>query len=100
MRVWRSLPTRPSPSDVAGWTAVLEDARHYLASLTREQFAGKDDIPLTHQLGNGMEPSLPGGQWLSVFVLMNIEFHLSIAYAILRSKGVPLGKADLFAGRL
>ena len=61
---------------------------------------GRDDTPLTFAMGNGMEPTLPAGQWLSVFVLMNIEFHLSIAYAILRSKGVPLGKADLFAGRL
>ena len=93
-------PDAPQPSDVAGWTAVLQDAKRYIAGLSREQFQGRDDVPLTHALGNGMEPTMPTGQWLSGFVLMNIEFHLSIAYAILRSKGVPLGKADLFAGRL
>lgn len=90
----------PVPSDVAGWTAALQNARDYLAGLTREQFAGRDDVPLTVTIGNGMSPTLPAGQWLTVFVLMNIEFHLSIAYAILRAKGVPIGKADLFAGRL
>ena len=47
-----------------------------------------------------MEPTLPTGQWLSVFATTNIYFHLSIAYAILRSKGVPIGKIDLFAGQL
>ena len=45
-----------------------------------------------------MEPTLPAGQWLSVFATTNIYFHLSMAYAILRMKGVPIGKIDLFAG--
>jgi len=35
-----------------------------------------------------------------VFATTNIYFHLSIAYAILRANGVPIGKADLFAGRI
>ncbi len=93
-------PDAPEPTDVAGWTGVLEEARRYLAGLTREQFAGRDDVPITFKMGNGMEPTLPGGQWLTVFALMNIEFHLSMAYAILRARGVPIGKIDLFAGRL
>ena len=43
---------------------------------------------------------MPASQWLSVFATTNIYFHLSMAYAILRMKGVPIGKIDLFAGRL
>jgi len=44
-----------------------------------------------------MKPTLPSGQWLTVFATTNLYFHLSTAYGILRAKGVPLGKVDLFA---
>lgn len=80
--------------------AAIVTARADLAALTPEQFAGRDDVPLTIQITDTMEPTLPAGQWLSVFATTNIYFHLSMAYAILRAKGVPIGKIDLFAGRL
>ena len=51
-------------------------------------------------LGTGMEPTLPSGQWLTGFATTNIYFHLSTVYGILRSKGVQIGKIDLFAGGL
>ena len=86
--------------DVTGFHAAIADARAYLAALTPEQFAGRDDVPLSYMLGTGLEPTLPSGQWLTVFATTNIYFHLSIAYGILRSKGVPIGKPDLFAGGL
>ncbi len=86
--------------DVAGFRAAIADAKAYLAALTPEQFAGRDDVPLTYMLGTGLEPTLPSGQWLTVFATTNIYFHLSTAYGILRSKGVPIGKPDLFAGGL
>jgi hypothetical protein len=84
--------------DLAGLRAAVADARAYLAALKPEQFAGRDDVPLTHQIGTGMEPTLPSGQWLTVFANTNIYFHLSMAYAILRMKGVQIGKIDVFAG--
>jgi hypothetical protein len=84
--------------DLAGFRAAIADSKAYLAGLTAEQFAGRDDVPLTYQLGAGMEPTLPSSQWLTVFANTNIYFHLSMAYAILRSKGVQIGKVDLFAG--
>jgi hypothetical protein len=86
--------------DVAGFQAALADAKAYLAALKPEQFAGRDDVPLAVMIGNGMEPTLPSGQWLTVFAATNIYFHLSTAYGILRSKGVQIGKIDLFAGGL
>lgn len=86
--------------DLAGVRAAVGDARAWLAALTPEQFAGRDDAPLTVALGNGASPTLPAAQWLSGFALTNIYFHLSIAYAILRARGVPIGKRDMFAGGL
>ena len=96
----------PVPEGIAdgltldGLRAAIATAQADLAALTPEQFAGRDEEPLTVQLGTEMEPTLPIGQWVSVFATTNIYFHLSIVYAILRMKGVPIGKLDLFAGRL
>jgi hypothetical protein len=86
--------------DLAGFRAAIADSKAHLATLTPEHFAGRDDAPITFKIADIMEPTLPAGQWLSVFATTNIYFHLSIAYAILRANGVPIGKADLFAGRI
>ena len=86
--------------DLAGFQAAIADAKAYLAALTPEQFADRDDVPLTVELGTGMKPTLPSGQWLTVFATTNLYFHLSTAYGILRSKGVPIGKPDMFGGGL
>ena len=86
--------------DLAGLRAAIADSRAHLAALTAEHFEGRDDLPLTFQITETMTPTLPAGQWLSVFATTNIYFHLSMVYAILRMKGVPIGKIDLFAGRI
>jgi hypothetical protein len=86
--------------DVAGFKAAIADAKAYLATLTPEQFEGRDDTPLSYMLGTGLEPTLPVGRWLSIFATTNLYFHLTTAYDILRSKGVQIGKPDLFAGGL
>src|SRR3569623_3554078 len=83
-----------------GLRAAIATAQADLAALTPEQFAGRDDMPLTIQITDTMEPTIPAGQWLSVLDTTNIYFHLTMAHAILRAKGVPIGKIDLFAGRL
>ena len=94
----------PLPAEVSAELSVPEfqtaiaEAKAWLAALNPEQFAGRDEVPLTVTLGTGMEPTLPAGQWITGFATTNIFFHLSTAYGILRSRGVQIGKRDLFAG--
>jgi hypothetical protein len=94
------------PADIADsltlaqFKTEIAASKDYLAGLKPEQFAGRDDVPLTVMIGNGMEPTLPAAQWLTVFATTNLYFHLSTAYGILRARGVPIGKVDLFAGGL
>ncbi len=87
-------------AEVAGFQAALADAETCLAAIAPAQFAGRDDVLLTVTLGAEMSPTLPAAQWLTVFAATNLYFHLSTDYGILRSKGVGIGKVDLFAGGL
>lgn len=93
-------PDIASDLDLAGLKAAIDDAKAYLGALKPEQFAGREETPLTVPLGNGMAPTLPAAQWLTVFATTNFYFHLSMAYAILRARGAELGKVDMFAGGL
>jgi hypothetical protein len=77
----------------------IADAKSYLQGLESSQFEGRDEVPLTMNLGS-IAPTMPLGQWVAGFATTNFYFHLSIAYAILRSRGVALTKPDLFAGGL
>lgn len=47
-----------------------------------------------------MQPTMPLGQWIIGFATTNFYFHSAVAYSILRSRGVALGKRDFFAGGL
>lgn len=47
----------------------------------------------------GVELNFAGQGYLTSFALPNFYFHLSMAYAILRQAGVPLGKRD-FLGQI
>ena len=47
----------------------------------------------------GHEPlQFDGRAYLLTFVIPNLYFHVATAHAILRSAGVPLGKADFLRG--
>ncbi|WP_334161304.1 DUF1993 domain-containing protein [Phenylobacterium sp.] len=95
----------PQPAPIEGEPDLAEilaraaEAQAFIDGLTPAQFEGRDDVPLTFNLGQ-VEPTLPVGQWIAGFATTNVWFHLSMAYAILRNRGVPLGKRDLFAGGL
>jgi len=39
-----------------------------------------------------------GNAYLLGFALPNFYFHVTTAYALMRAKGVPLGKMDFLAG--
>lgn len=69
----------------------------FLRSVTPEQFDGSETRAISLSFP-GLELKFSGQEYLLSFVLPNFYFHLSMAYAILRHNGVPLGKMD-FLGR-
>lgn len=96
-----SVPAETSDAlTVEGFRAAAAQGRAELAAMTPQMFEGRDEASVTFRIGPGMEPTLSAGAWLSGFANTNLYFHLSTTYGILRSRGVPLGKVDLFAGGL
>lgn len=52
------------------------------------------DAPVVIALPNGMEFTMTAEQYVRDWSLPNFYFHLTTAYAILRSEGLELGKID------
>jgi hypothetical protein len=94
------LPPDPETlQSLADLRGGIEAVKAQLAALTPAQFEGRDEVPLTVNIGV-MEPTFPVAQWVAGFAMPNFYFHLSMAYAILRQRGCELGKRDFFAGGL
>lgn len=64
-----------------------------LKAATPEQINGTEESTVTLLVG-GKEKTFQGLPYLVEFVLPNVYFHTTTAYAILRHWGVELGKAD------
>ena len=66
----------------------------FLKTLDRKQIDGAADRELTFPLGPTNKGHMKGDDYLNHFVLPNVYFHLTAAYAILRHCGVDIGKQD------
>lgn len=73
--------------------ARLEATAAYLRALTPAQIDGTEDKAITMKLG-GTETTFTGQSFLLNFIMPNVYFHATTAYAILRHNGVVLGKRD------
>jgi hypothetical protein len=73
--------------------ARIEKCVAYVESFKPEQIDGTEDKPITLKFPNG-EYAFTGLAYLQGFVLPNVYFHATTAYAILRHCGLPLSKLD------
>jgi len=78
--------------------ARIDTTIAYLRSVPREAIDGQENIEVRFTAGP-YELSFTGADYVRSFALPNFYFHASAAYAILRHKGVPVGKLD-FLGRI
>ncbi|WP_269532993.1 DUF1993 family protein [Chitinimonas sp. BJYL2] len=65
----------------------------FLQTFTPAQIDGTEDKTVTLKL-RGEETQFQGQPYLLDFVLPNLYFHITTAYAILRHNGVEIGKRD------
>ena len=67
----------------------IAKALDFLRKVQPENFAGKEEIEV-----KVLNRQFTGVTYLTTFAIPNFYFHLTTAYAILRLKGVELGKSD------
>jgi uncharacterized protein len=69
-----------------------------LKGLSASQIDGKDDAKVTVTIG-GNPTELSGQNYLNHFAMLQVQFHCTTAYDILRSVGVTIGKRDYLGPR-
>lgn len=70
----------------------------YLDSVPASAVAGREEAPIVLEVGD-LAIHFTGASYVRDFVLPNVLFHVTTVYAILRNRGVPLGKRD-FLGEM
>ncbi len=73
--------------------AALSETAALLDNVTPDELVAPD-TGIVLDLPNGMEFSMTAEQYVRDWSLPNFYFHLTTAYAILRSEGLEIGKVD------
>ncbi|MCK7594996.1 DUF1993 domain-containing protein [Pseudomarimonas salicorniae] len=83
-------------TQIAALRARIARVLSFLDTLPREDIDGaaEREIVLSVQ---GRELRFAGADYVNRWALPNFYFHCSMAYALLRQQGVPLGKRDFLA---
>lgn len=90
------LPIPPAHEPGPGFDGLRARVERVSAMLRELPPAAFDDAvsrTLESRAGDALV-RLPATEFLQLYALPNFFFHLTTAYAILRSRGVPIGKAD------
>jgi hypothetical protein len=88
----QDVPDGDFGHDAADLQARIADARARIATLTPADFTDAATRRIVHRAGfAALDQS--GADYLHHFALPNMWFHLSMAFAILRQQGAPIGKA-------
>lgn len=69
----------------------------FIQSVDPVALQGSEEREVAIKFPSGMGYRFTGEDYLRDFALPNFYFHASMAYAILRGRGVPLGKPDYLA---
>jgi hypothetical protein len=92
------------PEAMADEEKTLPELRHriaktitYLQKVDPAGFEGREGAEVILKMASGDIP-FTGLSYVTDFALPNFFFHVTTAYALLRMKGVPLGKIDFLAG--
>ncbi len=85
------------PGSIADAQARIEETIALLDGVAPDALDADPESPIAHALPNGMIFDLTPEQYARDWTLPQFYFHLMIAYAILRSEGIALGKADYVA---
>ena len=78
-------------------SARIAKTLDFLKTVTPEQLTGAEDREIVLKFPNG-EFKFTGRDFVAGFALPNFYFHVTTAYALLRHKGIAIGKMDFLGG--
>ena len=88
------LPTLPDQDNsFAEMQSRIDKTVDFLKGLTPAQLDGKDDSQVTVTVG-GQPRQFKAQNYLYHFAMLQVQFHATTAYDIIRHVGVTLGKRD------
>lgn len=91
-------PSMPdTETTFAELSARIAKTLAFLATVTPEQLKGAEDRQIVLKFPNG-EFKFTGKDYVAGFALPNFFFHVTTAYALLRHKGIAIGKMDFLGG--
>ena len=94
-----SLPSFPDQDNsFAEMQARIDKVIDCLKGLQPNQLDGKEDAPVTVTIG-GQPQQLKGQNYLYHFAMLQVQFHATTAYDLIRSTGVSIGKRDYLGPR-
>lgn len=93
-----AAPTMPdTETTFPELSARIAKTIEFLNSVTPEQLKGAEDREIVLKFPNG-EFKFTGRDYVAGFALPNFFFHVTTAYALLRHKGINIGKMDFLGG--
>ena len=91
-------PSMPdTETTFAELSARIAKTLAFLATVTPEMLKGAEDREIVLKFPNG-EFKFTGKDYVAGFALPNFFFHVTTAYALLRHKGIAIGKMDFLGG--
>ncbi len=93
------LPFPDDETDFAALYARIDRCTDYLRTFTAQQFEESATRQIIVPSRTNGDLHFQGQDMLRFYTLPNLFFHCSIAYAIVREAGAPLGKADFLGTR-
>lgn len=92
-----NVPMEDNEASFADLHARIEKTVAFLKTIPASAFEGRENAEVVLKTRSG-ETTYTGRDYLLGFALPNFYFHVTTAYAIIRHKGVPVGKMD-YIGR-
>ncbi|MFL9841639.1 DUF1993 domain-containing protein [Sphingomonas sp. ST-64] len=93
-----SVAMADEEASFADLAARIDRTIDFLKAAPRDGFDGKEETEVVLKTPRGDVP-FRGADYVFNFALPNFYFHVTTAYAILRMKGVPVGKLDFLGAR-
>ena len=78
--------------------ARIQKTLDFLATVPANKLDGTEDKEITFPIGREKTRTMTAQAYLTTWVLPNLFFHVTTAYAILRHNGVDVGKQDYLVG--